>query len=76
MDRLCKASRTAQIVVVSRHEDFGFDPSDTATGWEIRRIQQIRDLERVVRACPPMAGVIDLQSDYSDAEFAQLEQAL
>ncbi|WP_432261503.1 sigma 54-interacting transcriptional regulator [Cupriavidus sp. TMH.W2] len=76
MDRLCKASRTAQIVVVSRHEDFGFDLSGSGTEWEIRRVQQIRDAERVVRACPPTAGVIDLQSEYSEAEVAQLEQAL
>ncbi|KWR89018.1 sigma-54-dependent transcriptional regulator [Cupriavidus sp. IDO] len=77
MDRLCKAaSRTAQIVVVSRHEDFGFDSSQFGPGWEIRRVPQIRDLERIVRASTPMAGVIDLQSEYSDAELVQLEQSL
>ncbi|MCY1213541.1 Anaerobic nitric oxide reductase transcription regulator NorR [compost metagenome] len=76
MDRLCKASRTAQIVVVSRHEDFGFDPSSFGPGWELRRVQQIRDVERVVRASPPTAGVIDLQAEYTDAELGQLELAL
>ncbi len=77
MDRLCKAStRSAQIVLVSRHEDFGFDSSQFGVGWEVRRVQQLRDLERVVRGSAPMAGIIDLQSEYSDAELIQIEQGL
>jgi len=77
MDRLCKApARAAQVVVVSRHEDFGFTPAQFGPGWDVRRIQQVRDLERVVRGSAPMAGVIDLQAEYSDAELAQLEQSL
>ncbi|ODV42633.1 Fis family transcriptional regulator [Cupriavidus sp. UYMMa02A] len=77
MDRLCKApTRAAQVVVVSRHEDFGFTAAQFGPGWDVRRIQQVRDLERIVRASAPMAGVIDLQDEYSDAELAQLEQGL
>src|SRR5262252_3188369 len=63
MDRLSKATaRAAQLVVVSRHEDFGFTPSQFGPGWEIRRVHQPRELERVVRTSSPMAGVIDLQT--------------
>ncbi|HBD37221.1 MAG TPA: Fis family transcriptional regulator [Cupriavidus sp.] len=77
MDRLCKApTRTAQIVLVSRYEDFGFNANQFGSGWEIRRVQQVRDLERLVRASSPMAGVLDLQAPYTDAELSQLEQAL
>ncbi len=77
MDRLCKAStRSAQIVLVSRFEDFGFSAEQFGQGWEIRRVQQVRDLERVVRGSAPMAGILDLQSTYSDAELTQLEQGL
>jgi len=77
MDRLCKApARTAQIVLVSRYEDFGFNASQFGSGWEIRRVQQMRDLERTVRGSSPMAGVLDLQTAYSDAELSQLEQGL
>lgn len=77
MDRLCKApARAAQVVVVSRHEDFGFTPDQFGPGWDVRRIHQVRDLDRVVRGSAPMAGVIDLQAEYSDAELAQLEQSL
>lgn len=77
MDRLCKApARTAQIVLVSRYEDFGFSASQFGSGWEIRRVQQVRDLERAVRGSAPMAGIIDLQAPYSDAELTQLEQGL
>ncbi len=77
MDRLCKApTRTAQIVLVSRYEDFGFNANQFGSGWEIRRVQQVRDLERLVRASSPMAGVLDLQTPYTDAELSQLEQAL
>lgn len=77
MDRLCKvATRTAQVLVVSRHEPYGFDPAQFGSGWEIRHIQQIRDLSRVVRGSAPMAGVLDLETEYSDAELGQLEQSL
>lgn len=77
MDRLCKApARSAQIVLVSRYEDFGFNASQFGSGWEIRRVQQVRDLERVVRGSAPMAGILDLQTPYGEAELNQLEQGL
>jgi len=77
MDRQGKAAvPTAQLVVVSRHEDFGFTAAELGPGWEIRRVQQIRDLERVVRGSAPMVGVVDLQTEYSDTELQQLEQCL
>lgn len=77
MDRLCKApARSAQIVLVSRYEDFGFNADQFGAGWEIRRVQQLRDIERMVRGSAPMAGILDLQTPYNDAELAQLEQGL
>ncbi len=77
MDRLSKPpSRAAQVLVVSRQQNFGIDASQFGPGWEIRRHHQLRDLPRVVRGSGPMAGVLDLESEYTDAEIALLEQSL
>ncbi|AOZ03856.1 Fis family transcriptional regulator [Cupriavidus sp. USMAHM13] len=77
MERLCKAAtRTAQVLVVSRHEDYSIEASQFGAGWDIRHVHQLRELERIVRASTPMAGVIDLEADYSDAEYMLLEQSL
>ncbi|CAG9169438.1 sigma-54 dependent transcriptional regulator [Cupriavidus respiraculi] len=77
MDRLCKAApRAAQVVVVSRQPNYGIDAARIGGGWDVRHVQQVRELARVLRNSPPMAGVIDLESDYTDADLAHLEQSL
>lgn len=77
MERLGKASsRTAQVLLVSRHPNIGIDIGQFGAGWDLRHLSQLRDIARVVRAGPPMAGLIDLESHYSDAEIALLEQGL
>ncbi|MBY4896875.1 sigma-54 dependent transcriptional regulator [Cupriavidus sp. AU9028] len=68
--------QAAQVTIVARHQQLALDCAQLGPEWDVRHVQQLRDLPRVLRNAGPGAALLDLQTDYTDAEYAVLEQAL
>ncbi|MGY8526743.1 sigma 54-interacting transcriptional regulator [Paracidovorax citrulli] len=69
-------AQAAQVTLVARHQQFALECAELGPDWDIRHVQHLRDLPRVLRNSAPGAALLDLHSEYTEAEYALLEQAL